>query len=86
MTRKALEDHLARGKTFLLKRKPATFDASPEVEKLKREIQTWNSEALALLKKTPGAKGATSEFTLLGRMKYETLVGVKDQLKMRRKR
>ena len=85
MTRKALEKHLVQGKSFLLKRKPATFDASPEVEKLKREIQAWNSEALNLLNKTSGAKAAASDFARLGRMKYETLISVKAQLRERRK-
>ncbi len=85
MTRASLKAHLEQGKPLLLKRKPSTFDGSPEAQKLKREIQAWNSKALTLLKRMSGADAAAAAFADVGKMKYSTLSEVKEQLRARRK-
>lgn len=84
MTKEELRSHLDIGKSLVLRRKPLAFDGSREAEKLKREIQSWNSRAQALLNSTRGAKAAAAAFGQLGRMQYTSLADVKEQLKARR--
>ena len=84
MTKEQLKTHIDKGKSLMLRRKPLVFDGSQEAEKLKREIQSWNSRAQTLLTGTRGARAAAAAFSQLGRMQYTSLAEVKGQLRARR--